>query len=102
MRGRGIDQVLPHPSDPVIHEPSIKDARAYVELAEQANGPIPKPVDFAYIWGDALEELKRAQPDLRIINLETSVTASDEYWEGKQLRTRVEINQDHTLTLRWD
>ena len=27
MTGRGIDQVLPHPSDPTIHESYIKSAR---------------------------------------------------------------------------
>jgi poly-gamma-glutamate capsule biosynthesis protein CapA/YwtB (metallophosphatase superfamily) len=98
MIGRGIDQVLPHPSDPVIHEPSIKDARAYVELAEQANGPIPKPVDFSYIWGNALEEFERAQPDLRIINLETSVTTSNDYWEGKGINYRIHPDNIPALT----
>ena len=34
MTGRGIDQVL------------------------------PQPVDFSYIWGDALEEFERVVPDL--------------------------------------
>ena len=27
MTGRGIDQVLSHPSDPALHEPCIGDAR---------------------------------------------------------------------------
>lgn len=26
------------------------------QLAERASGPIPRPVDFAYIWGDAPAE----------------------------------------------
>jgi len=68
MTGRGIDQVLPHPSNPVIYEPCMRSAKGYVELAEGANGPIPQPVDFSYIWGDALEEFERVVPDLRIIN----------------------------------
>lgn len=80
MTGRGIDQVLPHPVDPRIHEPYVKSAMEYVELAERANGPIPRPVDFAYVWGDALEVLDRARPDARIVNLETSVTTSDDYF----------------------
>ena len=33
MTGRGIDQVLPHPGDPVIHESFMKSAIGYVELA---------------------------------------------------------------------
>ena len=89
MSGRGIDQVLPHPSDPVIYEPYMKSAKGYVEIAEQVNGPIPYPVSFSYIWGNALEELERVSPDLRIINLETSVTKSDDYWKNKGINYRM-------------
>ncbi len=89
MTGRGIDQILPHPSDPDIHEGYMKDAGGYVEIAEKVNGPIPRPVAPAYIWGDALDELERAAPDLRIINLETSVTKSDDYWKGKGIHYRM-------------
>ncbi|MBI3665315.1 MAG: CapA family protein [Acidobacteria bacterium] len=78
MTGRGIDQILPHPSDPHLYEPHVKSASGYVELAERASGPIPKPVDHSYVWGDALEELARAAPDLRMVNLETSVTTSED------------------------
>lgn len=76
MTGRGVDQVLPHPSDPVLYEPYVESALEYVEMAEKTNGPIPKPVDYGYIWGDALGELERMAPHARIINLETSVTTS--------------------------
>jgi poly-gamma-glutamate capsule biosynthesis protein CapA/YwtB (metallophosphatase superfamily) len=89
MIGRGIDQILPHASDPAIHEGYMKDARGYVEIAEKVNGPIPRSVAPGYIWGDALDELERIAPDLRIINLETSVTKSDDYWEGKQIHYRM-------------
>jgi poly-gamma-glutamate synthesis protein (capsule biosynthesis protein) len=78
MTGRGIDQVLPHPSDPRLCEPYVTSATEYVRLAEAAHGPIPKPVGFSYVWGAALGELERVRPDVRIINLETSVTRSDE------------------------
>jgi poly-gamma-glutamate synthesis protein (capsule biosynthesis protein) len=88
MTGRGVDQVLPSPSDPALHEPVMQSALGYVDLAEQANGPIPRPVDFSYIWGDALEELTRAAPDVRIINLETSVTRSNE-WARKGINYRM-------------
>jgi poly-gamma-glutamate synthesis protein (capsule biosynthesis protein) len=80
MTGRGIDQILPHPSQPLIHEPVVSDARAYIELAETASGRIPRPVEPSYIWGDALGELQRVAPDARILNLETSVTRSNEPW----------------------
>ncbi len=78
MTGRGIDQVLPQPADPRLYEPYVTSALDYVELAERANGPIPRPVDFSYIWGDALDELARVGPDLRIVNLETAVTRATE------------------------
>lgn len=77
MTGRGIDQVLPHPSPPRLYEPVVASAVEYVQLAERLNGPLPRPVGFDYVWGDALPELQARSPDLRIINLETSVTTSD-------------------------
>lgn len=88
MTGRGIDQVLPHPSDPRIHEPYVIDARDYVVLAENVNGSIPKPVGFSYIWGAALDELGRRMPDVSLINLETSVTDSQE-WMPKGINYRM-------------
>lgn len=78
MTGRGIDQVLPHPGDPRLHENYVKSAYDYVELAERANGPIARPLAFGDIWGDALAELERRRPDARIVNLETAVTQSRE------------------------
>jgi poly-gamma-glutamate capsule biosynthesis protein CapA/YwtB (metallophosphatase superfamily) len=80
MTGRGIDQILPHPSAPRIHEACVSDARTYVALAEDVNGPIPQPVEFSYIWGDALAELQHVSPGACIVNLETSVTRSDDAW----------------------
>ncbi|MGH9631966.1 MAG: CapA family protein, partial [Bryobacteraceae bacterium] len=74
MTGRGIDQILPHASDPTLYEGYLGSAIQYVDLAERVNGPIPKAVPYSYIWGDGLKGLARAAPDLRIINLETSVT----------------------------
>lgn len=79
MVGRGIDQILPHPSDPQLREMGTTSAVQYVELGERVNGPVPKPVDFAYIWGDALDVFKRSNIDMRIVNLETSVTTSAEF-----------------------
>jgi poly-gamma-glutamate capsule biosynthesis protein CapA/YwtB (metallophosphatase superfamily) len=98
MTGRGIDQVLPHPSDPRIYEPYVRDARGYVELAEKATGPISHPVSFAYIWGDALDEWERMSPDVRIINLETSVTTSNDYWKGKGINYRMHPENIPCLT----
>jgi poly-gamma-glutamate capsule biosynthesis protein CapA/YwtB (metallophosphatase superfamily) len=79
MLGRGVDQILPHPGDPTLHEAHVRDARIYVELAEAANGPVPRPVDFCWPWGDALPVLDEVTPDLRVVNLETSITSNDEF-----------------------
>jgi poly-gamma-glutamate capsule biosynthesis protein CapA/YwtB (metallophosphatase superfamily) len=78
MCGRGIDQVLAHPCTPEIHEPYVRTAEDYVLLAEQANGPISRRNGSAYVWGAALDQLARIQPDPRIINLETAVTRSND------------------------
>jgi poly-gamma-glutamate capsule biosynthesis protein CapA/YwtB (metallophosphatase superfamily) len=98
MPGRGIDQVLSHPGEPVLYEPYVHDAREYVRLAEQANGPIPRPVDDAYIWGDALRELDRTSPAARIINLETSITSSENHWPGKTIQYRMHPRNTGCLT----
>jgi poly-gamma-glutamate synthesis protein (capsule biosynthesis protein) len=98
MIGRGIDQVLSHPADPIIYESHLKSAKGYVKLAEEANGPIPQPVSFAYIWGDALDELERAAPNVRLINLETSITDSNEYWKGKGINYRMHPQNIASLT----
>ncbi len=98
MTGRGIDQILPSSGDPHIHEPYVRDVRRYVDLAEAAHGPIPQPVDFAYIWGDALDILTRMAPEVRIINLETSITTSDDYWKGKGINYRMHPGNIRCLT----
>jgi poly-gamma-glutamate synthesis protein (capsule biosynthesis protein) len=89
MTGRGIDQILPCPSAPGLYESHVRDARVYVELAEQASGPIPRPVEPAYVWGDALAELDRVRPAARIVNLETAVTRSEARWTGKGIHYRM-------------
>lgn len=98
MTGRGIDQVLPNPGEPQLHEPWVQEARTYVRLAEEANGTVPSPVAFDYIWGAALEELQQRQPDLRLINLETAVTISDEWWRSKGIHYRMHPDNVPVLT----
>ena len=89
MLGRGVDQVMPHPGDPELRESSAGDARAYVRLAERANGPIPQPASFSWPWGDALAVLDEEAPDVRVINLETSVTRSADFAAGKAVCYRM-------------
>ena len=78
MTGRGVDQLFPCPSPPHLHEPFASSALDYVRLAERASGPMPRPVDDAYVWGVLPELFERRRPDVRIINLETSVTTSED------------------------
>ncbi|MEV4333148.1 CapA family protein [Streptomyces sp. NPDC049597] len=89
MLGRGVDQILPHPGDPALSEPYVRDARSYVELAEAVNGAIPRPVPFSWPWGDALPLLDAAAPDVRLVNLETSVTRSGDAAPGKEVLYRM-------------
>ncbi|MFF7093506.1 CapA family protein [Streptomyces rubradiris] len=89
MLGRGIDQILAHPGDPALREEYVHDARDYVALAEAENGPVPRPVDPAWPWGEALPVLERAAPDVRVINLETAVTADGDFAPGKAIHYRM-------------
>lgn len=93
MTGHGIDQLLPSAAR-VPLERTVESALEYVREAEAASAPrngssarhgpaaardpahppLPRPVSFEYPWGDALPLLKREQPDLRLINLETTIT----------------------------
>lgn len=98
MTGRGIDQVLPHPGYPTLCESYVVDARDYVAPAEGVSGPIPRPVSFDYIWGDMLEELDQAGVDARIINLETSITSSDDCWPEKAIHYRMNPQNVGCLT----
>jgi poly-gamma-glutamate capsule biosynthesis protein CapA/YwtB (metallophosphatase superfamily) len=89
MTGRGIDQALPHPVNPGLHEPCVRDAREYIDLAENANGPIQRPVSCDYIWGDALQELGDSDVDLRIVNLETAITSAETHSPDKAIHYRM-------------
>lgn len=89
MTGRGVDQILPHPSAPRIHESFLKSALDYVALAEARDGPLPRPVSFDHVWGDALAELDRVAPDVRVVNLETAITTSEDWCPGKGINYRM-------------
>jgi poly-gamma-glutamate synthesis protein (capsule biosynthesis protein) len=99
MIGRGIDQILPHRCEPHLFEPYMRSALGYVELAERARGPLARPVGFDYIWGDALAELERAAPDARIINLETSLTSSEDARADKRIHYRAHPANAPCLTV---
>lgn len=96
MLGRGVDQIMAHPSEPTLHETWVGDARRYVELAEARNGPIPRTVPPDYVWGDALATLRPA--GVRIVNLETAVSTSNRPWPGKGIHYR--MHPDHVDCLQ--
>lgn len=106
MTGRGIDQSLPHPGNPTLHEPWVCDARHYVGLAAAAHGEIARPLEPAAIWGDAIAELDAVQPAARIINLETAITRPDDWCRcgcngfGSRGCAAV-VADDDTVALRW-
>ncbi|PSC02877.1 poly-gamma-glutamate biosynthesis protein [Alsobacter soli] len=89
MLGRGIDQILGHPSSPALKEGYLHSALQYVELAERRLGTgIPRNAPPEYPWGSALATLGSADVDARIINLETSVTEHDAF-EPKGINYRM-------------
>ena len=98
MTGRAIDQVLPHAGSPRIFEPYASSALDYLRLAERASGAITYPVDFDYIWGDALAVLSETAPAVRIINLETAVTRRGTPWPRKGIQYRMHPDNIPCLT----
>lgn len=97
MTGRGIDQILPHHCDAALHEPWAQSALDYVRLAEDRNGVIARPVEPDYPWGEALDELVQLAPDIRIVNLETAITLSDD-WTDKGINYRMHPENVACLT----
>jgi poly-gamma-glutamate synthesis protein (capsule biosynthesis protein) len=97
MLGRGIDQILAHPSDPVLYEDFIHDARGYLALAQKAGGPIPRKAAASYVWGEALTQWQQRRPDVRLINLETSITRHAQPWP-KEINYRMDPANVGVLT----
>src|SRR5207247_4795799 len=75
--------------NPIWYEPYVRDAREYVHLAEKAHGSISRPLSLDYIWGDAPQELERAEVDFRIVNLETAITSAETPWPHKGIHYRM-------------
>lgn len=98
MLGRGIDQILPHPGDPTLHEGYLRSALDYVRLAERGCGPIARPVDFPYVWGEALAWMERMGARVRIINLETAITSLGSPWPRKGIHYRMHPGNAPCLT----
>jgi poly-gamma-glutamate synthesis protein (capsule biosynthesis protein) len=91
MLGRGVDQILPNPCNPVLHETwrNVSSAKVFVALAERRNGAIPAARGLGYVWGDAMRDFERLAPDLKLVNLETSITARGEPQPRKGIHFRM-------------
>ncbi|MGW4501941.1 CapA family protein, partial [Micromonospora sp. NPDC004336] len=89
MTGRGVDVILPAAGPPELREPAVRDARGYVDLAEAAAGPVPRPAPPHWPWGEALALLDALRPDVRVVNLETAVTGRGEHAPAKAIHYRM-------------
>lgn len=98
MLGRGVDQILSHSGEPELREPYMRDARGYVRLAEHAHGPIPRPVDWGWPWGEVVAVLDDADPDVRLINLETTITDDGHFADRKPVCYRMHPDNLPALT----
>lgn len=75
MTAHGLDPMQPR--DDEVGERTLQSALDYVREAVGRHTPLPRPLSFEYPWGDALHLLRREQPDLRLVNLATPITACD-------------------------
>jgi poly-gamma-glutamate synthesis protein (capsule biosynthesis protein) len=98
MTGRGIDQILPHPGNPLLHEPGMPSARCYVDRAERQNGSLAGTVGFDYPWGNLPSAIATFRPALRLANFESVISASDDAWPGKRYHFR--MHPDNAPCLR--
>ena len=89
MLGRGIDQLMPHHCEPALREAVLRDARDYVQLAERRHGPMARPFRPETPWGTSLAWMRRFNPELRLVNLETAITGCDRAWPGKGVHFRL-------------
>eukprot|EP01083_Nonionella_stella_P048284 129184_1 len=69
-------------------------------MAERKNGKLP-PHDITssanYIWGDLMDALNTYAPDIKIINLETSVTTAEDPWPEKGINYRMNPQNVYVL-----
>ena len=89
MLARAIDMTQKHSCDPRLYEGNGLSAHDYVRLAVERYGPLPEPSQRGpgYVWGDTVEA--DPEPDLRIINLETSITTSMTPWPRKAVHYKM-------------
>lgn len=83
MLGRLVDQIMPqHVNEPGEQHHAVNILRHYGRSDQVSKGN-----PYRYVWGDVLPELLKA--DLRLINLETSITTSSKKWPRKAFNYRM-------------
>ncbi len=82
----------------------MRSALDYVALAERRHGRLSRPVDFAYIWGDALEVVPMQIHGFRL----RRVSPADARWlagrlhrESERLGCGVALNAQGRLVVQW-
>ncbi|MEU1980930.1 CapA family protein [Nocardia sp. NPDC019395] len=98
MLGRGVDQILPNPGNPSLQEPCVRDARRYVDLAEQVSGPVPRTCGYDWPWGEVIGLLDTLAPDVRLLNLETTITTDSSFAPRKAVHYRMRPDNLPALT----
>jgi poly-gamma-glutamate capsule biosynthesis protein CapA/YwtB (metallophosphatase superfamily) len=92
MLARGIDMIQRHSCNPTLYEGNGLNAHDYTRLAISLYGPIPDASQRGpeYVWGDTLQpDFEVEEPDLRIINLETSISTSMKPWPHKAVHYKM-------------
>lgn len=79
MLGRAVDQLFKYKNDATLYESYVKIATYYLPDAMKRFITLNGYVDDDYVWGDLLTSKLFRNADLKIINLETSVTTSRDH-----------------------
>lgn len=88
MTGRAIDQLFPTHNPDDFGKPDHVPATQYQQWSAALHGAEMLPQRHDYPWGAALGILEAAQPDFRLVNLETAITTADQ-WARKQFNFRM-------------
>jgi poly-gamma-glutamate capsule biosynthesis protein CapA/YwtB (metallophosphatase superfamily) len=77
-------------------------ARDYATLAESRNGPIAalQPQGYVqpdYVWGSCLDVLAAHRPDVRIVNLENTISEQMAPWAGKSIHYKVDNSVGYSV-----
>lgn len=88
MTGRAIDQLFATHNPDDFGKPDHIPATQYRRWSAELHGAEMLPLRHDYPWGSVLGVLEAAQPDFRLVNLETAITTSSQ-WVRKQFNFRM-------------